>query len=159
MATGQHRTGLLDLLQATPHYFGQDPDVQLLRPDHDVQRRQRPAAHGVDIRQGVGGGDAAEPPGVVNDGREEVQGLDQGPVAVHLVDAGVLVAHRPHQQVRVAMVTELMENLPEAPRRQLGGSTATGAIVRQPDRLFLSAHLFLFYVFPASRSQTRPPTA
>ena len=45
-----------------------------------LRRRGGLAAHGVDVAQGVGSGDLAEHVGVVDDGREEVHGVDDGQV-------------------------------------------------------------------------------
>ncbi len=47
------------------------------RKRDDVERRQRHAAHGVDVRERVGRGDATEIVRVVHDGREEVDRLDE----------------------------------------------------------------------------------
>ena len=54
------------------------------------QRQDRPPAHGVDVADRVGGGDAAEVERVVDDGHEEVGGGDQRLLVVELVDRGVV---------------------------------------------------------------------
>ena len=69
------------------------------RHAEDGQRQDRPAAHGVDVRQRVGGGDAAEIVRIVDHGREEVGGGDQGGVRVQPPDGGVIGGIRADQQI------------------------------------------------------------
>jgi hypothetical protein len=64
-----------------------------LRKAAEVEREERPPAHGVDVREGVGGGHPAEAVGVVADRGDEVRGGDQGAVA-EPEDAGVVAARR-----------------------------------------------------------------
>ena len=47
-------------------------------------------AHGVDVAHGIGRGDLAETIGVIDAGREDVHGLDQGQPVAELVDARVV---------------------------------------------------------------------
>ena len=56
----------------------------------DVERGQRRAAHGVDVRQRVGRGDAAEVVRVVDDRGEEVDRLDQRDLGRELDDGRVV---------------------------------------------------------------------
>ena len=66
-------------------------DRQLVhRHADDRQRQDRRAAHGVDIRERVGRGDAAELERVVDDRHEEIGGRDHGLTVVEAVDGGVV---------------------------------------------------------------------
>ena len=70
------------------------------RHAHQRQRHDRPAAHGVHVADGVGGGDAPEVERVVDDGHEEVGGGDQRLLVVEAVDGGVVAGLDAHQQFR-----------------------------------------------------------
>jgi hypothetical protein len=69
------------------------------RHAHQRQRHDGRAAHGIDVADGVGGGDAAEVERVVDDGHEEVGGGDQRLLVVELVDRGVVGGLDAHQQL------------------------------------------------------------
>lgn len=56
------------------------PGGCLKRGRHQVQRGQLLTAHGLDVRQGVGGSDPPEVERVIHDRREEVDGLDESQV-------------------------------------------------------------------------------
>ena len=60
------------------------------RPGDEAQRVERRGAHGVDVGERVGGGDAAVVVGVVDDRREDVDRLDQGEIVAQLDDGGVV---------------------------------------------------------------------
>ena len=63
-------------------HLDQEIERELLhRPGHQVQRGDGAAAHGVHIGEGVRRGDPPPVEGVVDDRREEVDGLDQGGTA------------------------------------------------------------------------------
>ena len=65
------------------------------RPGDEAQRIQRRAAHGVDVAERVGGGDAAVVEGVVDDRREDVDRLDQGQVVAQPDDGRVVATSCP----------------------------------------------------------------
>ena len=64
------------------------------------QRQDRPAAHRIDVADGVGRGDAAEVERVVDDRHEEVGGGDQRLLVVELIDGRVVGGLDAHQQLR-----------------------------------------------------------
>ena len=78
VAAGERAAGLADLGGGTLEDRGQRVPRQLLGEGRDRQGEQDPAAHREHVGQGVGGGDLAEGPGVVHEGREEVEGADDG---------------------------------------------------------------------------------
>ena len=63
------------------------------------QRHDRLAAHGIDIRQRIRRGDAAELIRIVHDGHEEIGGGDQRLRVVELVDGGVVRGLDAHHQL------------------------------------------------------------
>ena len=63
------------------------------------QRHDRLAAHGVHVGDRVGGGDAAEVVGIVDDRHEEIGGGDQRLLVVELVDGCVVGGFDAHQQL------------------------------------------------------------
>ena len=78
MAADDLGAGRAHDVEAAAQHLAQRGRAELLeRPRHQVERGQRPAAHRVDVGQRVGRGDAPEVVGVVDDRREEVDGLHQ----------------------------------------------------------------------------------
>src|SRR5438270_271209 len=71
------------------------------REGRDAEREQRPAADGVDVAEGVGGGDGSVGERVVDDGREEVDRRHQGAVARDAIDRRVVAGGRITQHIRV----------------------------------------------------------
>jgi len=65
----------------------------------DRQREDRRAAHGVNVRERVGGGDATELERIVDDRREEVGRGDQGLLVVQPPDRRVIPSLEPDQEV------------------------------------------------------------
>ena len=65
----------------------------------DGQCHQWLAAHGIDIGERVGGGDAAEVVGIIDDRHEEIGGGDDGLFVVDAVDGGIVGRFGAHQQV------------------------------------------------------------
>ncbi len=70
------------------------------RHAQDGQRQDRRAAHGVDVGQRVGGGDAAEIVGIVDHRHEKVGGGDQGQAVGQAVHRGVVRRFGADHQVR-----------------------------------------------------------
>src|SRR5450830_985399 len=75
-------------------------DRQLVeRHADDRQSHDRVAAHGVDVRQRVGRGDATEVVGIIDDRRKKIGGRDQRLTVVQAIHGGVVARLRAHQQV------------------------------------------------------------
>ena len=104
------------------------------------------AAHGVDVREGVGRGDAAVARRVVDHRREEVDGLHQRAIFVEAVDPGIGKGDRGGKEGRVIEVRQLTQHLRQRPGGQLGGSAAaagqgwSGGPVSRPWGNLLSEH-------------------
>ena len=75
-------------------------DRQLVdRHRHERQREQRPAAHGVHVRNGIGRGDGAEVEGIVDDRHEEVRRRDNRLVFADAVHRRIVAGLDPDQQI------------------------------------------------------------
>ena len=92
----------------------------------DGQREDRRRAHGVDVRQRVGRGDAAEVEGVVDHRHEEVGGRHQRLAVVQPPDRGVVGAFRarPSGRGRPPRRGEPREDVLQHRRRQLAAAAA-----------------------------------
>src|ERR1039458_9314943 len=111
------------------HFFGAALEDLLERGQiafsgigQDGERRDGAAAHGVDIAQGVGGGDGAEGIRVIDDGSEEVDGLHQGQVRRDLIDAGVIGGIEADQHVGVGPAGHFGQYLVKNLGTELGGA-------------------------------------
>ena len=95
------------------------------RHAHQRQRQDRPAAHGVHVRDGVGGSNAAKVERVVDDGHEEIGGGDQRLLVIKSVDRRIVRGLDTHQQFRGnGHGAHALEDLRQHARRDLA-ATAT----------------------------------
>ena len=97
-------TGLGGLFHATGEHGGEYFQGQVTRKCGHVERAYGPPAHGVDVAQGVRRGDRAVVERVVDDGWEEVEGLDQGEFVRQTVDGRVVAGLESDQDVRIGEV-------------------------------------------------------
>ena len=84
----------------------------------DGQREQRTPAHGIDVGQRIGCGDAAEFEGIVYDRHEKISGRHDRLFVVQPVDSGIVAVLDSHQQVGIG-------------RRQIRGKGRVGQDVAQ----------------------------
>jgi len=98
---------------------------------HDVESGFDAAAHGEDIAHGVGGGDLAVDEGIVDEGGEEVEGLDDGGVLVNAIDAGIAEVISPDEQVGIGKHRQVPHQLGGGPDGQFARSARAGAVVHQ----------------------------
>ena len=102
MAAGDGNAGRLAHRLAAGEDLPDDVVGQLAdRHADDGQREQRPPAHGIDVGQRIGGGDAAELERVVDDGHEEIGGRHDRLLVVQPVHGGVVAMLDAHQQVGI----------------------------------------------------------
>ncbi|MPM46844.1 hypothetical protein SDC9_93551 [bioreactor metagenome] len=71
------------------------------RHAEQVERELGLAAHGVNVRERVGGSDLPEGERIVHDGRKEVHRLHEGECIAHAVDGSVVRAVKANEQVGV----------------------------------------------------------
>ena len=89
------------------------------------QRQDRLAAHGIDVGQGVGGGDAAEIARIVDHRGEEVGGGDQCLRVVEAVDGGVVRGFdADHQFGRNQAAVDVLQDVVQNGRRDLAAAAA-----------------------------------
>ena len=92
---GRCTDGLAALQNLPDGVGGQDVD----RHADDGECKQRFAAHGVDVGQCVGGGDAAKVERIIDNRHEEISGGDDGLLVVEAVDRSIIGSVDADQQV------------------------------------------------------------
>jgi hypothetical protein len=123
---------------AAQHLRGQFGREPVAGPAEQVHRDQRHAAHRVDVRKGIGGGDPPERVGVVHHGGEEVGGHHhrQGRADPH--DGAVVAVLDPYQQVRArALRHEPGHRLLQLTGRDLASTAAAARVLGEPDGFHL----------------------
>jgi hypothetical protein len=110
----------------------------VIREADEVHGGDGRAAHRVDIRERIGRRDLPVNVGVIDDGGEEVQRLNQRDVWGNTVDARVVVRFGADEQVGVAGLGEEAQNLSNTARRQFPRSPRTGGEIGQSRHLFES---------------------
>ena len=115
--TAHHRNpGFPGLFGPAPDdLFGQSLVEEVAREGEQVQGEERPPAHGVDVRQGIRRGDAAEVVGIVDDRGEEVEGHHQRAAVGELVHGCIVTRGCVHEDSGVVHREKVTQNL-----RQLG---------------------------------------
>ena len=101
------------------------------------QRHDRPPAHGIDVGNGVGGGDAAEIARIVHHRHEEIGGRNDAGIIVHLPDGGIVGGLGPDQKLRKAC----HRLIGQSSRRTEGASTAAAAAMRQRGQSGMFVHV------------------
>ncbi len=126
VAAHERRPRLLDLTESAV----QDPAERALvdaarREVAEVHGGQRPAAHGVDVGEGVGGGDLAVEIRIVHDRRDVVDGLHEGEVVRQTIDSGVVAGLEADEQVGIGLglAREILDDVAQVHRTELGRST------------------------------------
>ena len=146
VASDDERAGLPRLGGAAFENTAQDVFRKADGEADDVQCQQGPGTHGVDIAEGVGGGDLPERKRVVDYGREEVYGLDESEVVVEAVDCGVVRGADPDEQVRIVDWGQMAQDLRQVVRTELGGSASAIGQLGKPYLAFYLCHDTLQWV-------------
>ena len=71
-----------------------------------AERRDGTAAHGVDVAESVGGGDLAELEGIVDDGREEVDSLNDSEIGREAVNGRVVAGFEADDAIGIGLCGE-----------------------------------------------------
>ena len=127
VAAQKDRPRLLDRRESSSEDLAElvlgDP---LPRETADVQAGDGPPPHGVDVAQGVGGGDPSEIERIVDDRRDEVEGLHEGEPVGETEHSRVVRSVETDEHVRIGarVRRESVRDLPEVRRTHLGRSTA-----------------------------------
>ena len=125
MAAGEHCAGLGDLVQGTCDNTVQLFGRQLAGWEADkVQAGDWACAHGINVTDGVCRGDLAVGERVVDRGRDEVGGGDDGNLLVQLVDTGIIAGVKTNEQVGILVLGKAFQELTEPDRVDFCGSAA-----------------------------------
>ena len=159
--------GLVDLLIAAAQDLVDNVGGHVLGHGHHVKRYLGLAAHGIDVRERVGGGNGTIGVGVIGDGREEVDRLHDGHVVGHAVDRRIVRLVKANQEVGVALDLDVLEELGKLARTHLGAAAGALGKLGELDVVATSGcHVVLGHCYPSSlcekcssASRTPPPTA
>jgi hypothetical protein len=97
----------------------------------EVESGERLASHGVDVAEGIGGGDLAIDKGLVDDRRKEVDGLNERNLIGEAVDARVVVRFGADEKVRVVERRQVAQDLRDPLGGQLARSTGARSVIDQ----------------------------
>jgi hypothetical protein len=122
----------------------EDGPIHLLdgKGDH-VHGDQGLTPHGIDITEGVGGGNLPEAEGVVHDGREKIDGLDEGNIIGQLIYPGIVQMVYAHQEIRMVGHWKLAQDLVQVPWTDLCGSTRGLGLIRQPEKILFHVNFLI----------------
>ena len=104
---------------------------QLARPAHQVDGHHGGAAHGVDVREGVGRGDPAPVVGAVHHGREEVRRGHHREVGAHEHGRGVVAVVQAHQDVRRVLTGQPADRVLQLSRGDLARAASAVGVARE----------------------------
>ena len=110
---------------------------QVARESDQAERKQRTRAHRVDVGERVGGGDASEVVGIVDDGREEVDGRDQRAIVRDAVHGRVVTRRRVDEDGGVVTGDQVTQDLRQLGQAEFAGSTGAVTEMTQADALLL----------------------
>ena len=129
---------------------------QLLeRHADDGERQDRPAAHGIDVGDGVGRGDAAEVVRLIDDRREEVGRGDDRLRVVQPIDRGVVRRlEADHEVLRQPADRRGRQDLGEDSGRDLAAAAAAMAVFSEAD-LLGSVHASILQVRKPAKTSPR----
>ena len=136
VAAGDDGSCLIGLVIAPPQQVVNRLFGHVFRHAQQVQGQLRFAAHGVNVRQGVGGGNLPEKIGIVGNGGEEVHRLHQGQIFTDFVNGSVIAFVEAHQQVGVLMDFDVLQQLCQHAGTYLGTAAGTAGQLGELDVLF-----------------------
>jgi hypothetical protein len=105
-----------------------------LREAGDRERGQRARAHRIDVAQRIGGRDLPVDVRVVDDRREEIDGLDERGPTLPGVDAGVVGVAEIDQDARIGFERDVAQDLGELAWGELARSAGAADHLGQPLR-------------------------
>ena len=125
MPAHQRHAMLHEHMQPAAHDLGEDRVVEaLLGETGDRHRRDRRAAHGPHVIDGIERRDASEVERIVHDGREEIHRLHDGEIVAQLIHGGIVCVIKADEQIGILRLSRKpAQNLREGGGRQLGSST------------------------------------
>lgn len=128
---------LMDLVLSSAEDFTEYLDRQLRgRKSDDAERGQWLTAHGVHVGQRVGGSDLAELVRIVDDRREEVDGLDERETVGQPEDPRVIEGLATDKDSGIGSRVQRREGAGKVTRTQLGGSTRAAGELGKAEGFF-----------------------
>ena len=104
----------------------------LVRERRNRKRRERAAAHGVDVAQRVGCGDLAVDERVVDDRREEIDRLHDRRAVIPPVHTGIVRIPEVHQNPWVSLRRDVAQHLSELASGEFARSTGAAHHLSEP---------------------------
>ena len=142
MAADHHGAAFLDFFGAAFENLAENFHVHFtLGEANDIEAGLGLPAHGVNIAQRIGRGNLAKGVGIVDNGREEVHGVDDSQVRTQTEHPGVVAGLGADQHVRVIIkLWQAVQNLHEVGGAELSSSTRGLDRLRQSYGVFLAEH-------------------
>ena len=127
VATGEGAFSFGHLVGSPEEDLVDDVEREFIGGDgHDVHRGDRLASHGVDVGEGVGGRDLSEEVGIIDDRREEIEGLHNRELFRDFINGGVVRAGGTDKEIGVGDIGDTTQDLREFGLAELGGSSSAG---------------------------------
>ncbi len=101
MTPSQSAPCLGDLFSPSAQDLTHHPGREINGEAADIESQDHLTAHGIHVAHGIGGGDGSVVVGIVNDGRKEVNGQDNGQFIADAIDGSVVAHLQADEQVRV----------------------------------------------------------
>ena len=136
MAAGDDGTGLVNLVIAAPQQSVDSFFGHIIGDTQQIQRQFRFAAHGINIGQGIGGGNLTEQIGVIHHGREEIHSLHQRQIVTYFIDGCIIAFIKTNQQVGIMMHLQPVQQLGQYTGTHLGTAAAAAGQLCQLHILF-----------------------
>ncbi len=159
VAAGDDAASFAHLFGAAAKDLGLHRERQIFREGGDVEREDHFATHGIDIGHGVRGGDSAIGVGVIDDGREEIEGGNHRGGGIDAVDGRIIGHAEADQHIfvssRIEQASERRQHLRQGLGPYLGCSAATGGEFGHAEEFF-SRHRKSVAVSARVRNR-RPP--
>jgi hypothetical protein len=126
----------MNLVLSAAEDVGENAQWELAaRKPNDAERSQRLAAHGIDVRQCVGGSDLSELIGIIDDRREEVDGLHKREIGGQPKNPRVIEGLATDKNSGIRFRAQRREGAGQVTRTQLGGSTSAARELGKAERL------------------------
>ncbi len=113
---------------------------------HEIEDKERPGPHRIDVGEGIGRGDPAEVVRIVDDGREEIGGHDQRTIIGETVYRSVVSGDVADQDIRIFDGEHVTQNLRQLGHAEFTRSTGAMTELGQPDLWPLVPWLFCHVV-------------
>src|SRR5690554_39485 len=135
MAAGQGNAGgIAGDATATNHLGGNLRGQNIDRPAQNGNGQQWCAAHGINITDGVGGGDPAEIKGIVDNRHEKIGGGNDTTLVIQGIDGSIIAGLVAHPQAWIQLlVAAASKDGAEDAGSNLATATSTVAVLRETD--------------------------